>query len=266
MPTTCKLSNKKGKTELKKSDARNAAIGKDANVNSNHSTTGSVSPKHKKIDLSEYERCNKANKTLDKANMTPNKKSGRKSKEISGDDNQTRSACDEIDDRETQRTEFIEEGEIIQMEINDGGATAEEFASEGENADVDTDSEADDNYSEEGRSTQYEMEDDHVSDTEPEVEQESFTCGDDCVSESKKKDKQSKMQRLRSVEDTLDDVSSTLAVMKNFFLNNGLIDNEANTSKKKQGGGDRVKGKTTNLNSSVSDMTIYKNVLEKGSQ
>ena len=38
----------------------------------------------------------------------------------------------EVDNTETEMHEFLEDGEIIQMEINDGGAATAEFASDQE--------------------------------------------------------------------------------------------------------------------------------------
>ena len=131
----------------------------------------------------------------------------------------------------TDRVEFCEEGEIIEMEIDDGGAATEKFASEPE-----TDSE----------------QEDLVTEAQEKVS-----------SKTSNKTKRNVTKSLPSIEDRLESLSDALFGLKNMFEQKGFMDSQPYTSevnRKKQKIDD--KGKVATVNS-ASSSTIYRNVLKK---
>ena len=171
----------------------------------------------------------------------------------------------------TQVVEFQEEDEIIHMEIDDGGVVAAEFASdeEGEIAsETDTDEDASPDRDtelpsqERGEASTMETE----LDTEPE-----YAVRSQVVDKRKviKKRRETEDKR-QSVEQKLDDMSSTLEVMKQFFVKGGFMNEKDQATLKDRNGKEPSKGKTQNpkltnvgtLNSN-SETTIYHSVLEK---
>ena len=159
--------------------------------------------------------------------------------------------------------QFEEEGEIIQMEIDDGGATAAEFSSEGDcyqndgsqndNSSESEQSEQSDNYESEAESGEI-----HNTETDPEETNESFieTCKNTASLKVKKRKKNSNRH---SVEDQLSSMSNTLTVMKELLMKNGITDlPEGNQNQSTKG---KALERQTNL--SESDTTIYQNALEK---
>ena len=129
-------------------------------------------------------------------------------------------ASDEYLDNEIEKTEFIEDGEVIQMEINDGGAAATEFTSEMEESDqedgeinYDTSSQEIDDSQNENKNYASELEQDAGSIEEYFIVPKS-KHNSERVNESEK---------CRSMEDKLDNLNSTLEVMKNYFIRGGLM-------------------------------------------
>ena len=131
----------------------------------------------------------------------------------------------------TDRVEFCEEGEIIEMEIDDGSAATEEFASKPE-----TDSE----------------QEDLVTEAQEKVS-----------SKMSNKTKRNVTKSRPSIEDRLESLSDALFGLKNMFEQKGFMDSQPYTSevnRKKQKIDD--KGKVVTVNS-ASSSTIYRNVLKK---
>ena len=131
----------------------------------------------------------------------------------------------------TDRIEFCEEGEIIEMEIDDGSAATEEFASEPE-----TDSEQEDLFSE---------------------------VQEKVSSKTSNKTKRNATKSQPSIEDRLDSLSDALFGLKNMFEQKGFMDSQPSTSEvnwKTQKTDDEGKVMTVN---SASSSTIYRNVLKK---
>ena len=154
--------------------------------------------------------------------------------------------------------EFKEDGEMIQMEINDGGAAAAEFASE-EDIETETDSGGgSDSEPEAGEITS--NSDQQASESEEEKINES-------VKTPSKEDKQAKRKakddrhRL-SVEQRLNDMSDTLLFMKEMFLKNGLAKQNNPQESKEIGGKSTKKGNAqVQSNESNSETTIYHSAL-----
>ena len=167
----------------------------------------------------------------------------------------------EVNDNETETHQFEEDGELIQMEINDGGAAAAEFASESSGSESDSDEELDQNPS---RDEQTEDTEAQTSDgnSDSEMRQEPGTSATDKSGVKEKWPIKVKSQR-KSVEEKLDNLNNTLEVMKEFFLNSGMVGQPSTSQekpKRNQGGGDR--GNMTCIPTN-SDTTIYNNVLNQ---
>ena len=141
------------------------------------------------------------------------------------DHNLLNDVVDDSDLDRTHMTEFVKEGEIIQMEINDGGAAAQEFASDNEYSDEETasDGEMDMTVS---QTMENHANSDH-SDNDQQIE-EYNTVEYKC----KQAEKRSKKAEGKSMEEKLDSLSSTLEVMKDFFIKGGLnLPSSSNTDK-----------------------------------
>ena len=154
--------------------------------------------------------------------------------------------------------EFEEEGDQIVMEINDGGAAANEFASEvdEELGSQETDSEVEQSESD-GEITSEPEEFTH-----DEVESEQLISSSQTTPQKPKKRR--KESNRRSVEDRLDTLSSTLLAMKELLVKSGISEPD---SRKAGNSPAEVKtsGKSGNdnkLTTSQSEMTIYESALE----
>ena len=148
------------------------------------------------------------------------------------------SVSGEVDDFITEVHQFEEDGELIQMEINDGGAAVAEFESD-PRPETESETESDSDGEPHCESAAEEIAEESESKSDSEVDS---TKAPDKGDKTAKNNKGSKSQR-KSMEDKLDNLSSTLEVMKDFFLNSGMLNNskrdQGNTPKKRQGGGDR---------------------------
>ena len=119
-----------------------------------------------------------------------------------------------------QTVEFVEDRDVIQMEINDSGAAVAEFASEEDTemtmpqTDSDCDGEITDSDSERQEDSQTETQ--TASDTYSEAEE------NDSPVKDKGRKKKHKVKHRRSVEEKLDNLSNTLLAMKDIFHTTGF--------------------------------------------
>ena len=162
----------------------------------------------------------------------------------------------EVDPQHTQAFEFEENGEIVRMEINDGGAAEEEFASEDETEEgqlPDKEVESDDEMQGEHSSDEDEQSSDgkNTSDDEPEPTP---------MPSPLVKWKLKKKERRQSLENWLDTMSSVLLVVKDILMKNGLADS---TVPKAGTSGTNKTNRGKQSNPSTSETTIYRNVLNK---
>ena len=156
-----------------------------------------------------------------------------------------------INDEDTERVEFEEDGETIQMEINDGGAAANEFSSEDDG--TNNSSQDDDEISSESENSEASETDAESDELTTETDEE-FNCST-CRSPVPKK-KRAKANRKKSVEQQLSSMNSTLAVMKDLLMKKGIT----NVPDHAEGRA----GKSGSVPKTYSsETTIYKNVLEK---
>ena len=132
--------------------------------------------------------------------------------------------------QDSEAVEFVEDGKIIQMEINDGAAAAQEFSSENE------DSDSDGEYLKDSKAQSNHGIEDQDSDNAETGEIEEYTMagyrskqlrqaesGDYHFSDGRK-----------SVEEKLDNLNSMLEVMKDFFLKGGFVSQNDHSSKEKR--------------------------------
>ena len=145
--------------------------------------------------------------------------------------------------------QFEEEGEIVEMEIDDRGEAASEFASDHEEEQI---------MSDQGEFSDAENIPSHTEDCE--LVLTPTQQGDDNMqhlSASKKKvDSQPSTSTQRdSVEERLDTMSSTLLAMKQIMEKSGMLETPKNDKK--------GKGQEGCPNQSNSETTIYHNVLQK---
>ena len=170
--------------------------------------------------------------------------------------------CESINLEHTEVVQFEEDGDAIQMEINDGGAAAKEFAS-----DIDTDEENSVSQNEtfdNSEDSESDQETAENSDPDPEFISELGEIVEDSGSEAEpepvkkvKKSTNPKHKRKReSVEDRLDNLSNTLIAMKELLTQKGLVGETTATAPSSQSG----KNETV---VSTSDTTIYNNALDK---
>ena len=265
MPRTCTKS--KGETSIspkKKGKSKDAiSNGKvDAqNVNSNHSTVrkwgktveGVTPIKVKKTKATENHNC--------KAKEQENKVFETSSKEMADSDNQN------------EKVQFREDGDLIVMEINDGGAAAAEFASETEDNSDDSESEMDET-SDDGTMSEGEIPDD--GDGESQDEQPITTASDseidnpsqDQYQEGRQtyrhEKKKRKKDKRKSMEDKIDTMSNTLLAWQEIMMKNGLLNKEATDgSKKNKEKRDVNHTGELGLTETNSETTIYRNILDK---
>ena len=187
----------------------------------------------------------------------------------------------DVDPQHSQVTEFTEEGELIQMEINDGGAAAAEFASEDEEAD------SDESKSEQGNSSSDEedlvTDDDHPMETEDKGDDPQSEGGDTELDEaqtsfevanspnnsparSRKDRKQRKREKRKSMEDKIESMSNAIIAMQDLFVQSGMLGQAKGKVTAAKGTTEGPKLTQANHQtglSSHSETTIYQNVLEK---
>ena len=179
----------------------------------------------------------------------------------------------------TDQIEFKEDGELIQMEINDGGAAVDEFASEADpDTEVETESEDDsEGELEAGEVTTDEQSEpvhNYTSSEESELENEQSPEETRVPqkrrkqSNQKESDRNSKSAWCKSVEERLDSLTDTLNVVKEFMMTqmkpaDGHQAEATTTDKVERSSKD--KGKTGQLQPDLypsnSETTIYQNAL-----
>ena len=227
----------KGKPRKRKTSATNTSGSEDPvamrNVNSNQRSEDNLSVEHtsqkKRLTLQEYAHRRKSSEAIgdpieqpvdveDKPRKGRNRsKSNNSQSDLSAVN--TESEMEDIlkvNPDDTELAEFEEQGELIQMAINDGGAEAASLASDGEPDPSDEDEVAETEESQDESESQL----DHSGmDTVEEDDEEPLPE----MSKGRVKSKVVKVRhdsgRKPSVEDHLDQMGSTLEAMKDFFLN-----------------------------------------------
>ena len=145
------------------------------------------------------------------------------------------------------------------MEINDGGAAAREFESEGEQDMAESSQESDED--EPVSSAEESQDEENNTDGEQEASQSEFEHSEATPSNTPQKRKAPvKKNRKRSVEAQLESMSSTLEVMRDFFLHQMSSNKEVPVARRE--GNNRGKSSEQTIDS-PSVMTIYNNALEK---
>ena len=167
-----------------------------------------------------------------------------------------------------EKVNFEEDGEMVEMEISDGGAAAAEFASEEElieeNKSESEDSMESSSDEESGNEDDTEsgeiqtQSDEEITEPSPERSATKDSELDELVFESPKpKKKKRKSSSKKAFQERLDTMSSTLLAMKELMVQSGL------TGKLQ---GDKEKTGRDNLaTESTSETMIYKNALKKSS-
>ena len=209
------------KHEIANSDQTDLDVTRDIprNSNSNHSWDGTKSDKRQKLDIDQYcRRQNKKNLNSDEDQSQDNADQAMaKSSNLSkGKKGKSKTA--------TEVVEFQEEDEIIHMEIDDGGAAAAEFASdeEGEIA-CETDTDEDASPDQDTELPSQERGKTSTTETEQDFEPE-YAVLSQVVYKRKVIEKRRETEEKRwSVEQKLDDMSSTLEAMKQFFVNSSFM-------------------------------------------
>ena len=142
MPNTRNVSGKNGKQPQKrgaKAASEKPSVVKDTNMAENKNSNHLVSESPKRVRLNSVVVV----RNKFKQNKSPAK---RQTRVLSGQKSDGRYDL-EANDNEIETHQFKEDGELIQMEINDGGAAAAEFASESSASESDSDEELDQNPS-----------------------------------------------------------------------------------------------------------------------
>ena len=158
-----------------------------------------------------------------------------------------------IDPKHTAAVSFEEEGETIQMEINDGGAAANEFNSDDGDTTQESDSDHDnenDTEMEEGEFTNP-SEVESSSADESEEESKSPTVSPWSAKKLKKKAK------CKSMEDWLDTLSSTLLAVTELISKGGIPASNIQSKQEEKNPNGKHQSDT------MSDTTIYDNALQK---
>ena len=160
----------------------------------------------------------------------------------------------EFDKNYAEHANFEEDGEMIQMEINDGGAAEQEFASE-----LSSDSESEEE-------NEQELEAGEITEGSASEDEEPEQPAEKRIKKKSSSNKSTKSTARVSVEARLDTLTDTLSVMKDFMLQNRIMTrplNHPEGKNQKDKDGTKRKGQLTNPSQTNSDTTIYKNVLSK---
>ena len=164
----------------------------------------------------------------------------------------------------TEKVQFEEDGEIVHMEIDDGGAAAAEFSSEyeseGNNSFQNTEdsSESEHSYNEETDAESGEI---NNSDTETECQQ-NFDCSRDNL-ESPKSKKIKKKSSRPSVEDQLSSMNNTLSAMRELLKKKDITEFTNSSDSKNDRGKKQINEAENQAIQTNSKTTVYRNVLEK---
>ena len=268
MPKANRIGKDKKKSKVKsvvvKVNNSQANMAGAANVNSNHSTdqnhqTNKRYTKKLGQGIAKY-RTDNTIKRLKRGN--PDKIDENEETIPDARVNLNQSMLEDNYPMDEQRAQFIEDGEEIEMEINDGGAKAREFASETEHESNDNDLESDvniDNGLEQGE----------IIDDSDELE----VCQTQETTRKVTKSPKDRRtgQNCQSVEECLDTLSNALLEMKDmFFKSNNNIDERRKTENGPSTSKDQLKMKKRqgNLSSGsvLTDTTIYQNALNQNEE
>ena len=206
--------HKKGSKNHSKADGKKLSVDKNAamadNQNSNHSAEGVL--------------VSRGRKPVAVVVNPPNNNKGRSTRSKSKEKTPIEESI-EIDPNETEMHEFAEEGELIQMEINDGGAAAEEFCSDQESQDQteSDEDESDEERAEPNDTTRERDTDDYTSEPITESEEEDPTETEPVHKRSKGRHKPDLQHQL--IQDQLDAMSSSIREMKEFFMSSKMMEN-----------------------------------------
>ena len=155
-----------------------------------------------------------------------------------------------IDDLEkgADRIEFVEDGDTIQMAVNDGGDT--EFLSEEENTAPESDSDTENSENENSRADPDSA--DEAAETDVEMSEESDISpppseqATPVKAKRKRQDKAGGGRKL-SVEDRLESMSSAILAMKEMLSKNGMADTKGAASLNRGKGVEHKKVSLTQL-------------------
>ena len=172
-----------------------------------------------------------------------------------------------------QSFQFEEDGEMVQMEVNDGEFTSEDETEESQESQSESESEGsvENNESDEEQEAG-EISNDEESSTETEMQkghgrQPSRTPskGEELDSPNNRKRKNS-AKRQTSVEDRLDTMSSTLLAMKELLVQQGIALPGRDSAKQQQSEKQLKRGEsrgTQSIHTSESETTVYGNALKQ---
>ena len=239
-----------------------------ANVNNSRATSVereavSVTRQNEFAKISSPKRKYKTKKSKDRTKESEDNSQGTEDLQFSQD----------LEDPNNTTANFVEDGDEIQMEINDGGAATTEFESDHSIDPDESGSEVESEGSDEGLISESEYEDKGKERADSQIENDEDIDDEPQSVKRRCKDKQvkKKAEKRQSVEEQLDDLNDTLKVMKQFMMQNM---NDGSSSSKSPGRGPKKlksvvvadkRGKEINSDPSNSDTTIYKNVLQKDS-
>ena len=177
-----------------------------------------------------------------------------------------------FDPEQADKVEFEEEGEIIEMETNDGGAAKRDFHSDEDEQDSDSDDE--DESQDEGTMSHNEDQDNDYQDNEANTSAVSYYEESDNEPTPKKK-KTSRKSYRRSMDEKLNSLTDSVKIMQEMMLQQQLQQqqlqakqqnqkesNQVDTPKKNRNSWPETKGNVEN-EGYESDTTIYHNILKK---
>ena len=221
-----------------------------ANVNSNHSSDCSIEKDNKLTGIEEK-----------KSKTKPRVKS--KVVKILLEQSADKRVVETRSVKSNEPVHFEEEGEIIEMEIDDGGEAARQFTSDGE--DGSENDQNDHNPSEESdiESGAESAESGEISPTQNDEEQHESQLN----AVSQQIQPQPSTSCNKSIEARLNTMSSTLMAMKELMEKSGMMKSSViATVTNKQKKGKETECEFTKFTESNSETTIYKNVLQKDNE
>ena len=236
------------------------------NVNNNHSLEKENKSKGKrgKVLSPRIKVKSVVHKVAAKSPKSPRRgKQAKKARNAVAMDTNINNSFGEDNDLEMEVTRFEEDGEIINMEITDGGAAAAEFQSE----------EEDESESEESEGTPTDHSETEAGEITEDSEVEQESAGEPESPIPQKRCKQDKARR-ESVEARLDSLTDSLNVVKEFVMTQIQSQQANKKTGVKSPKADHAEGKNERKrtkqkgqldngpNPSISDVTIYKNAVE----
>ena len=210
------------------------------NVNSNQSNVEKFSRKRQLTEQEEIipNRKNRVKSKVVKVNASDARKVVQRQNNEYEEADTSQPDCDNV-------VQFQEDGEIIEMEIDDGGEAAKQFTSDDEASQSKAENESD-------------VESGEISPTQLDLYQEE---GNEIPTPSTSNKNKNKPRR-ESVEQRLDTMSSTLLAMKEIMEKSGILDAKDNS----KGSQIQIQNKGKNNSDLLSDTTIYQAVLRQDGQ